>query len=111
MSHSVKRLGRNKGGYFGETIDIKQVLRDDLAAARKFRWQIEELPVSDKLDLLAFRREVRKPRTKLYLSSGIHGDEPAGPLSVRRLLQANRSPGPPDRWICRCLLPPASLRR
>ena len=110
MSHSVKRLGRNKGGYFGETIDIKQVLRDDLAAARKFRWQIEELPVSDKLDLLAFRREVRKPRTKLYLSSGIHGDEPAGPLAVRRLLQENRWPVHAEIWICPCLNPTGFLR-
>jgi len=110
MSHSVQRLGRNKGGYFGETIDIKQVLRDDLAAARKFRWRIEELPVSDKLDLLAFRREVRTPRTKLYLSSGIHGDEPAGPLAVRRLLQENRWPVHAEIWICPCLNPTGFLR-
>ncbi len=110
MSHSVQRLGRNKGGYFGETIDIKEVLRDDLAAARKIRWQIEELPVSDKLDLLAFRREVRKPRTKLYLSSGIHGDEPAGPLAVRRLLQENRWPVHAEIWICPCLNPTGFLR-
>jgi murein peptide amidase A len=105
MSHSVQRLGRNKGGYLGETIDIHQVLRDDLGAARQFSWQIEELPVSENLDLLAFRRVVQAPRKKLYISTGIHGDEPAGPLAVRQLLQANDWPDDADIWICPCLNP------
>jgi len=92
MSHSVQRLGRNKGGYLGETIDIHQVLRDDLEAARRFGWQIEEIPVSGNLDLLAFRRVVQAPSKKLYISGGIHGDEPAGPLAVRQLLRENEWP-------------------
>jgi protein MpaA len=105
MSHSVQRLGRNKGGYLGETIDIQQVLRDDLGAARQFGWQIEEIPVSDSLDLLAFRRLAQAPRKKLYLSTGIHGDEPAGPLAVRQLLGENDWPDDADIWICPCLNP------
>ena len=105
MSHSVQRLGRNKGGYFGETIDIKQVLRDDIEAARKFHWQIEALAVSDKLDLPAFHRRIGTPQTKLYLSTGIHGDEPAGPLAVRQLLQENNWPAHAEIWICPCLNP------
>ncbi len=105
MSHSVQRLGRNHGGYRGETIDIQQVLRDDLAAARQFGWQIEELPVSDHLDLLAFRRQVRAPRKKLYVSGGIHGDEPASPLAVCQLLAENDWPDEVDLWICPCLNP------
>jgi hypothetical protein len=105
MSHSVQRLGRNKGGYLGETIDIHQVLRDDLKAARQFGWQIEEMPVSENLDLLAFRREVREPVKNLYISTGIHGDEPAGPLAVRQLLMENDWPVRADIWICPCLNP------
>jgi len=105
MSDSVQRLDRNKGGYLGETIDIQQVLRDDLGAARQFGWQIEEIPVSDTLDLLAFRRVVEAPRKKLYLSTGIHGDEPAGPLAVRQLLGENDWPEEADIWICPCLNP------
>jgi len=100
MSHSVQRLGRNQGGYRGETIDIHQVLRDDLGAAGQFGWQIEELPVSDNLDLLAFCRVVQAPRKKLYISTGIHGDEPAGPLAVRQLLRENDWPDDADIWIC-----------
>src|SRR5213596_2385108 len=105
MSHSAQRLGKNRGAYLGETIDINQVLRDDLDAARKFGWQIEEMPVSDQLDLLAFRRVVRAPRRRLYISTGIHGDEPAGPLAIRRLLQENHWPAHADTWLCPCLNP------
>ena len=105
MSRSVQRVGKNKGGYFGETIDIARVLRDDLEAARQFGWRIDELPVSATLDLLAFRRTGKGPRTKLYVSTGIHGDEPAGPLAVRRLLQENDWPANADIWVCPCLNP------
>ena len=105
MAHSVQRLGRNQGGYLGETIDIQQVLRDDLEAARQFGWQIEEIPVSGNLDLLAFRRVVPAPSKKLYISTGIHGDEPAGPLAVRQLLRENEWPDHADIWICPCLNP------
>src|SRR6266542_6196638 len=105
MSHSVQRLGKNNGAYFGETIDINQVLRDDLEAARQYGWEIEELPVSGSLDLLAFRRRVKAPGKRLYLSAGIHGDEPAGPLAVRQLLQENRWPDDFAVWLCPCLNP------
>ena len=40
---------------------------------------------------------------RVYLSAGIHGDEPAGPLAMRRLLQENRWPGGIDLWLCPCL--------
>jgi predicted deacylase len=104
-SRSVQRVGKNKGGYFGETIDIARVLRDGLAAARQFGWQIDELPVSDTLVLLTFRRTAKRPHAKLYISTGIHGDEPAGPLAVRQLLQENNWPATADIWICPCLNP------
>jgi protein MpaA len=102
---SLQRLGRNHGGYFGETIDIRQVLRDDLEAARQFGWEIDELSVFDQLDLLALRRVVQAARQKFYISTGIHGDEPAGPLAVRQLLRENQWPAAADVWLCPCLNP------
>jgi len=39
----------------GETIDIHQVLLDDLGVARQFGWQIEKIPAAENLNLLAFR--------------------------------------------------------
>jgi murein peptide amidase A len=43
---------------------------------------------SEGLPLLGLRRPARDPssRTRIYLSAGIHGDEPAGPLAVEFLL-------------------------
>jgi succinylglutamate desuccinylase/aspartoacylase family protein len=126
MSHSVQRLGKNKNAYVGETIDIRQVLRDDLEAARKFGWQIEELPVTPGLDLLAFRRDADASRIpdvpgsstaegglrgmdhaprKIYISTGIHGDEPAGPLAIRQLLLEDHWPADADVWLLPCLNP------
>jgi hypothetical protein len=107
----IQRLDRNRGGYFGETIDIDQVLRDDLEAARRFGWQIDELPVSPGLYLLGFQRSADSARItnhgsgKIYISTGIHGDEPAGPLAIRQLLQENRWPETADVWLCPCLNP------
>jgi predicted deacylase len=42
-------------------------------------------------------------RPRVYLSTGIHGDEPAGPLAVRQLLQEDRWPANCDLWLCPCL--------
>jgi len=111
MKEVVQRLGKNHGSYLGETIDIHQVLRDDVEAARKFGWQIDELPASERLDLLAFRRQADKTRNaklgtrNIYISTGIHGDEPAGPLAVRQLLQENQWPAEAHLWVCPCLNP------
>src|SRR5437660_12259418 len=94
MSHSAQRLGKNRGAYLGETIDINQDLRDDLDAARKFGWQIEEIPVSDQLALLAFRLVAGAPPRRASRSTGIPGDKPARPPAVRPFLPENPSPGP-----------------
>jgi hypothetical protein len=116
----LQRLNKNNGGYFGETIDIASVLREDLESVRKFGWQVEELTGSENLDLLAFTRaatsfrpssvalrRVDTPHSALrvYLSAGIHGDEPAGPLAVRQLLQENIWPAHTDLFLCPCLNP------
>jgi len=44
-------------------------------------------------------------RPRIYLSAGIHGDEPASPLAALRLLQENRWPENVDLWFCPCLNP------
>jgi murein peptide amidase A len=42
---------------------------------------------------------------RLYISTGIHGDEPAGPLAARRLLEEDAWPPGWDIWLCPCLNP------
>jgi hypothetical protein len=107
----LRRLGKNLNGYFGETIDIDAVLGDCVMAAQKHGWAIEEFSAAPKPSLLAFTRvgrlatEQSLKRPKVYISTGIHGDEPAGPLAARELLQQNEWPEEMDLWLLPCLNP------
>jgi len=108
MSDYVRRLGKNIGGYLGETIDVGAVLNDCVTAARAHGWSVEEILAPPKPNLLAFTRPAPRNTehaTRLYLSTGIHGDEPAGPLAVRQLLQENQWPPALAIWLCPCLNP------
>ncbi len=106
----MQRLNKNHDRYHGETIDIAAVLRDVRAAATAHGWQIESLPVTEALSLPALTRRpssFRPPHSalRMYLSAGIHGDEPAGPLAVRQLLQENSWPAGAEIYLCPCLNP------
>ncbi len=110
-----KRLGRNSGGYFGETIDLPAVLRDCERAARQHGWRTEEMPASPGLRLFAFVRPAVSPHApssvrRIYLSTGIHGDEPAGPLAARQLLHDNAWPAHAELRLVPCLNPAGFAR-
>jgi predicted deacylase len=118
MSRGVQRLGKNLNGYAGETIEIPAVLEDCVEAARRHGWATEELPAAPKPNLLALTRpasvlesvgdgtsRITHHASRVYLSTGIHGDEPAGPLAARQLLQENAWPPGLDLWLCPCLNP------
>ena len=106
----MQRLGKNHGGYFGETIDIRAVLRDLQAAAQAHGWRCESFHQTDGLELLALHRSVAQPAGRVYLSAGIHGDEPAGPLALRQLLQADAWPARLELHLCPCLNPAGFVR-
>jgi len=114
----MERLGKNHGGYHGETIDIRAVLRDVEIAAQQHGWTSETFGKQNEFNLLALHRpstlnslarrsgaETAQPSTSIYLSTGIHGDEPAGPLAALRLLQENQWPANAELWFCPCLNP------
>lgn len=101
----MQRLGKNNGGYQGERIDIHEVLRQIEQLAAAGGWQRDALKVSDHLVLKAFRRPSPDSILNLYISSGIHGDEPAGPLAVLKLFQENRWPDNIGIWLVPCLNP------
>jgi len=106
-SSAMQRLNKNKGGYFGETIDIRAALRDVEAAAREHHWTVEIFHRTGDLNHFGFHR---KPSSSakavpIYISTGIHGDEPAGPLAALRLLQENDWPANVELWLCPCLNP------
>ena len=107
----MQRLGKNVGRYLGDTVDIQQTLRDIETAAQEHGWKSEIFFETHDLKLFALTKQTRnsKPETRnpkrIYLSAGIHGDEPAGPLAALRLLQENQWPENLDVWFCPCLNP------
>ena len=101
----MQKLGKNLGGYHGERIEIDSVLRDIRDRATACGWSPDAIPAPSPLELPAFRLSRRQPRRRIYLSTGIHGDEPAGPLAVRALIHENAWPDDVDLWLCPCLNP------
>jgi len=109
----VKPLGLNDGGYCGETIDIESVLAECLMAAKSHGWSINWLETETNLRLLTLHRAPAATHRRIYLSSGIHGDEPAAPLAMCRLITENVWPEDAELWLCPCLNPtgfPANTR-
>jgi len=108
----VERLGKNHGGYRGETIDIRAALRDLEIAVQQHGWASEPFGQQGEFNLIALHRapsHIPYPASRIYLSTGIHGDEPAGPLAALRLLQENRWPTDVEFWFCPCLNPVGSV--
>ena len=104
----MQRLGKNTNGYLGETIGIDAVLADCVEAARTHGWMLEEILGAPKPVLLSLTRPaavLSAGARRIYISTGIHGDEPAGPIAVRQLLQENAWPDDISLWLCPCLNP------
>lgn len=106
------RIGKNLGGYFGEGIDIANVLADIAHHASANGWTATALPVqsaqgANASELLVLHRCVSNPQFRFYVSAGIHGDEPAGPLAICELLRRNEWPSCAEIWLCPCLNPTA----
>ena len=103
----MHQLGKNIEGYAGETIKIGPVLLACVAAAQAHGWAIEDINSAPKR-ILGFKRRATLATPcapRIYISTGIHGDEPAGPLTACRLLNQNAWPPVLDIWLCPCLNP------
>ena len=103
----MQRLGKNIKGYSGETIDIAAVQDDCVAAAKAHGWIVEEIHAAPTLILGLTRKAASDTQhaTRIYISTGIHGDEPAGPLAARLLLQEDAWPPGLELRLCPCLNP------
>lgn len=105
----MQRLGLNQGSYLGERINASAFLKVFQQLAKAGLWNVESIPTGTGCSLCmahrpARHREGMAPR-RLYLSSGIHGDEPAGPLALLDLLRSDLFPEDADLWIFPCLNP------
>ena len=85
----IKPLEKNDGGYFGETIVISDILDRALIAAKQFGWTTDNFPGSSALPLYGFSRISKHERLSVYISSGIHGDEPGGPMALTEMIEAD----------------------
>jgi predicted deacylase len=101
--------GKNHGGYHGETIDIRAVLRESEITARQHGWTAEIFHEAGEFKLPALKRgsvaSSQKSVARIYISTGIHGDEPAGPLAELKLLQENHWPENAEIFLLPCLNP------
>jgi hypothetical protein len=106
---AMQRLGKNLGKYLGDTIEIQQVLRDIERAASEHGWNSETFFEAQDLKLVGLTRSAKSrgpgPQRRIYVSTGIHGDEPAGPLAALNLIRNNQWPENLDLWFCPCLNP------
>ncbi len=94
----MERLGKNLGGYFGELIDIRRILSNIENSAAAKHWARDE-------SFLAYHRIAEPSRVRVYISTGIHGDEPAGPMAALRLIEDNQWPADVSITLCPCLNP------
>lgn len=101
----MQRLGKNKGRYHGEQIDIDRVLMEFHQLAGKLGWTSETFLDDPVAVLRSYSRQVPNPRKNIYISSGVHGDEPSGPLALLELLQENRWPDDMNLWLVPCVNP------
>jgi murein peptide amidase A len=104
----VQKLGKNHGNYSGETIDVRSLLREVDIASGIHGWTSETFGETGGFPVFALHRPAfGKPENakSIYISTGIHGDEPAGPLAALQLLQENRWPENADIFLLPCLNP------
>jgi predicted deacylase len=75
------------------------------AAARAGRFTVEHYGEVNGCPLLALFRKSPDSRTRVYLSAGIHGDEPAPPIALLSLLETGAFGEGVDWFLCPMLNP------
>src|ERR1039458_9032378 len=80
------------------------------AAARAAGFRVEKFGETPSGPLLALTKRTVGPRPRIYLSAGIHGDEPAPPLALLRLFERGFFDARAVWFICP-LLNPVGLAR
>lgn len=83
-----------------------QLIRELKKSAHQAGFSLSEFGQTRNWPLLALSRRSTSPKAKnIYISAGIHGDEPAGPLAVLELLKNDSLPKNHHYWICPLLNP------
>lgn len=80
-------------------------------SSRRAGFRLEQFGAIDGHTLLAGTKRTPGARPRVYLSAGIHGDEPAPPLALLQLMQEGFFDGRCTWSICPLLNPTGFLRR
>jgi protein MpaA len=96
----MQPLRRNLGAYCGERIHVEEVQAALISVAEKKGWKIDWLECDDGDRFPVITRVSEKSSQRLYVSAGIHGDEPAGPMTILRLLRDDCWPRDASLWLC-----------
>ncbi|MGF1483567.1 MAG: M14 family metallocarboxypeptidase [Opitutales bacterium] len=75
--------------YTGERLDVPATLARVEALAARSQWQLETYGQAGAFPLYVLTRKSAKALGHCYVSTGIHGDEPAGPLALLKMLEAD----------------------
>jgi hypothetical protein len=81
------------------------------AAGRANGFRVERFGEAGGSPLLALTKRTRGPRPRIYLSAGIHGDEPAPPLALLDLLERGVLDARAVWFVCPLLNPAGFLCR
>ena len=100
----MQRLGKNQGRYHGEQIDIDAVQRETHELALGSGWSAEVFLDQPEITLRGYHRLFPGATRNLYVGTGVHGDEPSGPLAVIELLRQNTWPAA-NLWLVPCVNP------
>lgn len=87
-------------------LSVRQLIEDFETVASAAGFSAEHYGQIAEWPLLSLSRRSEQPGGQnIYLSAGIHGDEPAAPLALLELLRENRLPREHSYWICPLLNP------
>ena len=80
-------------------------------AAHANGFRVETFGEMTGVPLFALTKRTRGPRSRIYLSAGIHGDEPAGPLALLDVIERGILDDRAGWFICPLLNPAGFIRR
>jgi hypothetical protein len=86
-------------------LDPRSYLTQVEAAARSTGFRVERFGEIAGFPLLALTKRTPGPRPRIYLSSGIHGDEPAPPFALLQMIESGKFDDRATWFICPLLNP------
>lgn len=101
----------NQGVAVKDSLPPDEVAARLEAAARVAGFAVERFGEADGCPLLALTRRSPGLRPRVYLSAGIHGDEPAPPLALLAMLEAGAFDGRATWFLCPLLNPAGFFRQ